>query len=84
MKFIFEFLINTLIQCTYCLIQFQDSIRGSRNFNPAFIVGSKNLRASVFKHHAKSDMHRHAMQLFKKSESKNVTEHARIDRFIVL
>jgi len=36
-------------------IRFQDKLRGARNYK--YIIGSKNLRASAFKDHAKTDMH---------------------------
>ena len=65
------------LKCSMC-IRFQDKLRGTRNYNPAYITGSKNLRASAFKDHAKSDMHQRAMVLFKKSQSSDVTEYAPI------
>ena len=35
-----------------------EKLRGMRNCNPAFAVGSKNLRASSYKDHATTDMHK--------------------------
>ena len=44
------------LKCSVC-IEFQDKLRGMRNYNPAFIGGSMNLRTSNFKDHAATDMH---------------------------
>ena len=65
------------LKCGVC-VRFEDKIRGCRNFNSAFIEGSKNLRASSFKDHAATDMHKRAMVLFHKSRSSDVTEYAPI------
>ena len=56
------------MKCSIC-IRFQDKLRSDKNFNPAYILGSKNLQTSSFKDHATSDMHQHAMKLLKKSQS---------------
>ena len=61
-------------------IQFADKIHSCRNFNQAFIEGSQNLRASSFKDHAATDMHKRAMILFHKSRSSDVAEYALITR----
>ena len=37
-----------------------------RNFRPAFIDGTTNVRTTTFKEHAATDMHARAMVLFKK------------------
>ena len=58
----------------------EDKIHSCRNFNPAFIEGSQNLRASSFKDHAATDMHKRAMILFHKSRSTDVAEYAPIAR----
>ena len=42
--------------CSVCT-QFKSKLEGMRNYNPAFIDGSKNLRTSSFKDHAGSSMH---------------------------
>ena len=55
-------------KCSICCL-FQDKLWRDKNFNPAFIVGSKNLWTSSFKDHAASDMHQHSMVLYKKSQS---------------
>ena len=65
------------LTCSVC-IRFQDKLRGTRNYSPAYVEGSKNLRASSFKDHARSDMHQRAMLLFKKSQSSDVTDYAPI------
>ena len=64
------------LKCSVC-IEFQDKLRGMRNYSNAFISRSKNLRASSFKDHSASDMHARAMLLLKKQRSSDdVTEHA--------
>lgn len=71
---------RTYVSCLKCskCARFADKLEGVRNFNPAFIEGSKNLRASAFKDHARTDMHKRAMLLFKKSQSRHITEYAAI------
>ena len=46
----------TSLKCSMC-IRFQDKLLGARTTQPIYIIGSKNLRASAFKDHAKTDMH---------------------------
>ena len=58
--------IVTSLKCSVC-IRFEQKLRGQRNFNAAFIVGSTNLISSSFKDHAATDMHAHAMLLYKKA-----------------
>ena len=65
------------LKCCVCA-EFNEKLRGLRNYNPAFVVGSKNLRASSYKDHAATDMHKRAMLLFKKQSSADVTEYAPI------
>ena len=55
-------------------IQFQSKLCGMRNYNPAFIDGSKNLRASSFKDHAESSMHAREMLLLKRAQSTNICD----------
>ena len=43
-----------LLQCSVCK-RFEERIKNSWNFSPAFIDGPSNLRTSSFKDHAKSD-----------------------------
>ena len=59
-------------------IQFKDKLLSCRNFNPAFIEGSQNLRALSNKDHAATDMHRRAMALLHKSQSTDIIEYAPI------
>jgi len=47
----------------------------TENYNPAFVVSSKNLQVSSYKDHAATDMHKQAMLLSKKQSSSNVTEY---------
>ena len=66
------------LKCSVC-IHFQDKLRGILNYSqPVYVEGSKNLRASSFKDHAKSDMHQQAMLLYRKSQSHDITEYAPI------
>ena len=67
------------LKCTVCQ-RFADKIRGSRNFNRAFIDGSANLRTSSFRDHAGSDMHERAMLLLRKEQSSDVCDYAPISR----
>ena len=60
----------TSLKCSVC-IRFEDKLRGIRNFNPAFIVGSTNL-------HADTDMHVHTMLLYKKSLSSSIVDYSPI------
>ena len=39
------------LKCSMC-IQFNEKLQGMRNYNPAFVVDSKSLRASSYKDHA--------------------------------
>jgi len=45
-----------------------------RNYNPAYIDGTANTRASSFKEHASTEMHKHAMILYKKQHLSNVCD----------
>ena len=67
------------LRCSVC-VKFEESIRSCRNFNPAFIHGSTNLRESSFKEHARTDMHARAMLLLRKEQASDVTEYAPIAR----
>lgn len=69
----------TTLKCSLC-IRFNERLLSCRNYNAAFITGSCNLRLSSVKDHASSYMHERAMQLFKKSQSCNVTDYAPIAR----
>ena len=58
--------------------EFNEKLQGICNYNPAFVVGSKNLRASCYKDHAATNMHKRALLLFKKQSSTDVTEYTLI------
>ena len=66
-----------LLLCSVCK-RFEERIKKSRNFSPAFIDGTRNLRTSSFKDHAKSDMHGRAMQLLRREQSTSVTDYSQI------
>ena len=55
------------ISCAVCT-QFKDKLESLRNYRPAFIDGTTNVRASSFKEHADTDMHARAMILFRKQQ----------------
>ena len=61
------------LKCSVC-VEFQGKLQGMRNYNAAFIDGSKNLRASSFKDHAATEMHTRAMQMFKRKSSSDIAE----------
>ena len=65
------------LKCSVCA-RFKEKLRGCRNYNPAFVVGTKNLRGSAFKDHAASEMHKRSMMLLSKSRSSDVTQYAPI------
>ena len=48
------------------------------NYNPAFVVGSKDLQVFSYKEHAATNMHKQALFLSKKQSSSDVTEYAPI------
>ena len=56
------------LKCSVCT-RFKRQLEGVRNYNPAFIDGSTNMKTSSFKDHASTEMHKKAMDLHKKSES---------------
>ena len=55
--------VNTL-SCKVCR-QYKDKLLGVRNYHPAFVDGTSNVRASSFKDHAVTDMHKRAMAFFR-------------------
>ena len=67
------------LKCEVC-IRYQDKIESCKNYNPAFILSSNNLRTSAFKDHARSEMHQNAYSLFMKSKAVSVTDYAPIAR----
>ena len=68
-----------MLKCKVC-IRFSDKIQSCRNYNAAFINGSKNLRSSAVKDHGKTDMHQTAMRLYNKYQAENVTEYSPLAR----
>ena len=70
------------LTCSVCT-RFKSKLEGMRNYNPAFIEGSKNLRTSSFKDHAASSMHVRAMSMFKKQRGDDVTEYAPIAKALL-
>ena len=67
------------LNCCVCT-QFRQKLEGMRNYNKAYVVGLKNLRASSFKDHASSEMHLRAMLLLKKQQSTDVRANTPIAR----
>ena len=53
------------LKCSMCN-QFNKKLRGRHNYNPVFVVGSKNLRASSYNDHAATDMYKRPILLLKK------------------
>ena len=70
------------LKCGVC-IQFNERLTLLRNYNPAFVNGSKNTRTPKFKEHAYTEMHKRAMMLYKKHHSTNVCEYAPIAKAIL-
>ena len=58
----------------------QNEARVDAHYRSAFIDGITNVRTSMFKEHARTDMHTRAMSLFKKQQSSSVLEYAPIAR----
>ena len=57
-----------MYSCKVCS-QFKDiKLLGMRNYHPAFVEGTSNVRASSFQDHAMTDMHKRAMAFFFFSE----------------
>ena len=54
--------------------QFVDNIKSGRNFNWAFMNGSKNHCASTTNDHGKTNMHQMAIHLHNKYHQKDVTD----------
>lgn len=67
------------LKCSVCT-QFQSRLVGMRNYSSAFINGSKNLRASNFKDHASSSMHKKAMDLLRRQQGTDIVEYSPIAR----
>ena len=67
----------TVLKCDVCS-RFKDKLVSMRNFRPAFIDGTTNIRASTFKDHAETAMHHQAMLLAQKEIASSVVEYAPI------
>ena len=67
----------SVLKCKVCK-RFIDKIQSARDFKPAYINGSKNLRASAMKGHGKTDMHQMAMHLYNKYRAEDITDYASI------
>ena len=65
------------LKCSVCF-KFNDKLLNTRNYNSAFVDGSKNLRTSSFKDHAASTMHKRAMILYKKQQGVDLVEYSPI------
>ena len=63
------------LRCSVCT-QFQKQLESMRNFRPAFIDGTTNVRLSTVKDHAGTDMHAQAMLLYKKQVEQRLRLHA--------
>ena len=66
-----------VLKCVVCS-QFNAKLESMRNYRPAFIDGTSNVRTSTFKEHAYTDMHCRAMILFKKERAANPCDYAPI------
>ena len=65
------------LKCAVCS-QFKDKLTSMRNYRPAFVEGTTNVRTSTFKDHAATDMHARAMTLFRKQHASHITEYSPI------
>ena len=54
--------------CSVCQ-EFDNRLRGMKNYNSAFVTGATNLRSSNFKDHAKTEMHSKAMSLYRQKSA---------------
>lgn len=62
------------LQCAVCS-QFKESMR---NYCPVFNEGANNVQTTAFEDHTGTDMHAHAMVLFKEQHAWDITEHSPI------
>ena len=67
----------TVLKCDVCS-RFKDKLVSMRNFRPAFIDGTTNIRASTFKDYAATTMHCQAMLLAQTEIASSVVEYAPI------
>ena len=73
----------SVLKCKVCK-RFNDKIQSTRNFNPAFINASKNLRASAMKDHGKTNMHQMTMRLYNKYHGEDVTDYVPIAKVLCM
>ncbi len=59
-----------------CFTKFEDKLSSFRNYNPAFINSSRNLRASNFKDHAGTVKHKRAMSFDRKEQGADIFEYS--------
>ena len=65
------------LRCAVCS-QFNDRLTLMRNYWPAFVDGTTNVKTSTFKDHASTDMHARAMALYRKQHVTDITEYSPI------
>ena len=65
--------------CSVCT-RFNAQLKGMKNYSPAFIDGTGNLRTSSFKDHAATEMHARAMTLLKRERGVDLHEYVPITR----
>ena len=73
---------TSALKCAIC-IQFNEWLVSLRNYNPAYINGSKNTRTSAFKDHTDKEIHKHAMSLYQKQHSTNMCDYAPITKALL-
>ena len=61
------------LKCAVCS-RFRERLQTMRNYRPAFIDGTSNVRTSTFKDHADTGMRKYAMVLFKMAQSSGPCE----------
>ena len=67
------------LKCSVCT-KFNDQLVGMKNYSSAYIDGSRNLKASSFKDHAHTSMHKKAMNLYKKHQGRDLIEYSPLAR----
>jgi len=54
--------------------EFDNRLRGMKNYSSAFVTGATNLRSLNFKDHAKMEMHSKAMSLYRQKTTSSISE----------
>ena len=67
----------SVLKCSVCG-KYKDKLESMRNFQPAFIKGTSNVRTSTYKDHAFTEMHKRAIHLFKKDQSTSIFQYVPI------